>query len=164
MSVKKVQQVRSDKWFKFLDLFVYAALAVVIVVLFIVFVFTKDTTPLKGINVYLNNEIIFVYSFKDDEYTINSPQNVEIISEDDSQLCIKIVSGKNYADYNDIVINKEEAWVNITAANCSTRKDCVYTPKITNSASLPITCNPHGLKILPFGYEKTVDGNLFQGA
>ena len=57
-----------------------------------------------------------------------------------------------HTDYNIIEINKSARSVRITESDCSNRKDCVYSPAITNSAGL-IVCSPHRLRILPADYE-----------
>jgi hypothetical protein len=157
VSLKKVEQVRSDKGFKIYDLIIYAAVILVIVALFLSFVVFRDTTKIDGISVYLKNELAFTYTFDGDEYNVVKSENIEIISNDSTELNIKILSDDD--GYNLLTINKIEGWADVTEANCSTRKDCVYMDRIEEK-SQGIFCTPHGLKILPYDYEEVDDGKI----
>jgi hypothetical protein len=148
--------VRSDKGFRIFDLIIYGAVAVLIVALFLAFVVFRDRSQIDGVSAYINNELVFTYTFEDDEYKIVKEDNVQIISDDDKELKVKFVIGDGY---NDMTINKYERSANVTDADCSARKDCVYMDSITEK-SKSIHCTPHGLKILPAGYEAVDDGYL----
>jgi hypothetical protein len=159
MSLKKIEQVREDKGFKIFDLIIYGVLAALILVLFIVFVFTADRQDLRGINVRVANDVVFTYSFEDNKYDVINAKLVEIVSESDDELNIRVLFDND--GYNDITINKKDVWVQVTAANCSYRKDCVYTSAITDDSSM-IVCAPRGLFIVPYNYTVTPDGIITQ--
>ena len=154
MSLKKVGEVKADKGFKIWDLIIYGAVILLAAVLFIVVFTTRDTSPLKGIKIYVGNEVVFDYSFEEGAYT--SSKYAEILSETEEELTVKIITEGN--GYNTVVIEKGGA-ANVTEANCRT-KDCVYTAKIVNNSGA-IYCWTHGLKILPYGYDSD-NGNLWQ--
>jgi hypothetical protein len=157
MSLKKIEQVREDKGFKIFDLIIYGVLAALIIVLFIVFVFTVDKNDLRGVNVRISNDVVFTYSFENNKYDVINSQIVEVVSESDDELVIRLNFDND--GYNDITINKAEVWVKVTAANCSMRKDCVYTSAISNDSSM-IVCAPRGLFIVPYNYTIRPDGTF----
>ena len=153
MSLKKIEQVKADKGFKLSDLFVYAAIVTLVVVLFIVIFATRDDSPLKGIRIYVKNEIVYEYDFGDGQRMLNG-NYTEVISNDEKTVVLKINTGGN--DYNIVHIDKEGS-VKVTEANCG-KNDCVYTPELKNSGGV-IYCSPHRMKIVPFDYALD-DGNI----
>ena len=70
MSLKKVKQVRGDRGFRIWDLAVYAALAVIIIALFIAFVFTADSSPITSVSIVSGfgseQHTICTYNFQTD--------------------------------------------------------------------------------------------------
>lgn len=152
MSLKKVGEVKADKGFKIWDLVIYGVIILLTAALFIVVFLTRDDSPLKGIKIYVGNEVVFDYNFEEGKYT--SSESAEVISETEEELTVKITTGGN--GYNTVMIKKEGS-VKVTEANCRT-KDCVYTAEIENNGGA-IYCRSHGLKIIPYGYDSD-DGNL----
>lgn len=156
MSLKKVEQVKKDRFFKIWDVLIYGIIAAAVVALFIAVTLTSDKSTLTAIDVYYNNAMAFSYDFETDEYKINLPQNIKV--ERDGAQALEIVfctdGGSLYEprDYNVIVIDKAERTVSVTDSDCSNRADCVYTPALKNNSSL-IVCSPHHLRILPSDYE-----------
>ena len=63
MSLSRVEQVKKRKPFALWDLVVYGALAALIVILFAVFVFTADKTPLTGVKIEREGSILYTYTF-----------------------------------------------------------------------------------------------------
>ena len=66
MSLKKVEQVKVDKGFKIWDLLIYGLVAVIVAVLFIVVFVTRDESPLTGVRVFVQGEVVFEYEFDGD--------------------------------------------------------------------------------------------------
>lgn len=146
MSLKKIEEVKADRGFKLWDLIIYGGIILLAAVLFFVVFFTRDSRPLKGIKIYVGNEIVFDYNFEESKYV--SGDSAEILSDSEDELTVKIFT--EGSGYNIVKIEKNGA-VDVTEANCRT-KDCVYTAKITDSGGA-IYCRSHGLKILPYGYD-----------
>lgn len=158
MSLKKVQQVKKDKLFRLWDIPVYGVIVTLIVVLFVVFVFTADRSALSAIEVYYDNTLAFYYSFEQDEYTVYLSQNIAV-EEGESSLTVTFCTDsgnlQDPSDYNIIYIDKSATTVSVTQSDCSNRKDCVHTSAIKDSAG-SIACTPHRLVIVPSDY--TDDG------
>lgn len=145
MSLKKVREVKADKGFKKWDLIVYGVVILLVAALFIVTLFTRDTRELIGIRVYVYNDVVFEYDFKENKYTLTD--SAEILTEDENSLTVKITNKK---DYNVVAVDKKGG-ARVIEANCHT-KDCVYTAEIVNNGGA-IFCLSHGLKVLPYGYD-----------
>ncbi len=151
MSLKKIEQVKTAKWFKIWDLLVYGLLVGTIAVLFIVLAFHGKGSKLEGITVSYKGEQVLTYSFTEGKYEIAKAENIEVEEDGEDELILTFYTdGK--AGYNRIVIDKKEKSVKVTASDCSTHKDCVYTPALSGSRSAPILCTPHALTIAPLTY------------
>ncbi len=145
MSLKRVEQVKKDKGFRLWDLIIYGLLAVLIVVLFCVFVFPKDKSRIDTISIvrgFANEaETVFSYSFLTDTYEVVNEQAITV--EEDTATQLKVVfHGSHEGDYNVIVIDKQNYTVDVTEANCPAL-DCVHSPVIKDNSSLPIICSTH---------------------
>lgn len=151
MSLKKVEQVKTDKWFKIWDILVYGLIIGVIVALFIVFAFVGKGEKPNGITVSYKGEKVFSYNFDKGEYEIAKADYIEVKEDGEERLFLTFYTdGKS--GYNDIEINKRNKSVKVTASNCSTHRDCVHTPALSGSRSVPILCTPHALSIAPLTY------------
>ncbi|MCD7729215.1 MAG: NusG domain II-containing protein [Clostridia bacterium] len=149
MSLKKIEQIKTNKFFRVWDLVIYAVIAVVIVVLFLSVFLSSDSSPLSGIEVYYDNEIIFTYLFESDSYDIISESNISVEEGEDVLTVYFTTDGGD--GHNTIVIDKSAVTVTVTEADCSNRKDCVYTAAIKDNGGV-IACTPHKLKIMPMDY------------
>ena len=153
MSLKKVQQVRSDKGFKIWDIVVYIALAALIIALFIAFVFTRDSSPITSIEITYgfgeNAQTVCAYNFITDTLAVSSAEHITVNyqTDDGIELCF---FGSDSGEYNIIYIDKTNVSVCVTKANCPAQ-DCVYTAAITNKSSLPIICSTHQM-VITTGY------------
>ena len=148
MSLKKIEQVKNTKWFKPWDLLVYGLLAAIIVALILVFALSGKDGELDGITISYRGEKIFNYYFSQDAYEVLSADNIEVKEEDDGLIeLIFYTDGRG--GFNNITIDKKGRSVKVTASNCSTHKDCVYTQALSSSRSVPILCTPHALSIAP---------------
>ncbi len=146
MSIKKVKQVKESKWFKLWDLTVYGVLAVLILALFAAFVFTKDKSPLISVKISYDNVTVFTYDFDSDSYAVLDGDHIEIVANTASSLKLKFY-GEDKGHFNSITIDKGDCTVNVTDANCSASRDCVYSPEIKDKSSLPIICVIHKMVI-----------------
>ena len=153
MSLKKVDEVKADKGFKIWDLVIYGAIAALVVALFIALFETRDSSPLKGIQISVKGEVVYEYDFEKGE--VSRADCVQTQSEEGSLITLRVEAG---GGYNIIEVNKN-GWVRVTDADCSS-KDCVYTPKITDSGGI-IYCHPHALRIIPYDYDID-NGTLIQ--
>ena len=150
MSLKKVDAVKADKGFKIFDLIIYGGVIALAVILFAVLFVTKSDAPLNGFRIYVNNTVVYEYSFDDGEKF--RAENVQTV-EDGEKLIISIST--DGGGYNNVEIGKD-GYVRMANANCG-KKDCVYTPELSKSGI--IYCPPHALKIVPFSLNED-DGNI----
>ena len=154
MSLKKVNQVKKDRFFKIWDILIYGIVAVVIVALFLAVTLTQDTGALTGINIYYQDALAFTYDFDEDEYDIRLKNNIRVEAENSDHItlifCENGGSFDGPTDYNIIEIDKRERTVQVTDADCSNR-GCVYSQPL-GETSRPIMCPTHNLRIEPSGY------------
>ena len=155
MSLKKVEQVKKDRFFRIWDILVYGVIIVVVVALFLAVTLTADKSSLTAISAYYDNGVAFSYDFEKGELNIAMPDNVKVEDNGENTLTIIFCTNGGSLDkpesYNTIVIDKAERTVSVTESDCSNRKDCVHTPALKDSSSL-IVCSPHHLRILPDDY------------
>lgn len=148
MSLKKIEQVKIGKWFKIWDLLVYGLLAGSIVALILVFAFAGKGGELDGVSISYKGERVATYSFTDNKLDILNSDYIEITEErEESILLTFYTEGKK--GFNTIEINTKDKSVKVTASNCSTHKDCVYSSPVKGTRSVPILCAPHALSIAP---------------
>lgn len=160
MSLKKVQQVRSDRGFKIWDIVIYAVLAVLIIALFIAFVFTRDSSPITSIEITYgfgeSTQTVCTYNFITDTLSVNNAEHISVSYENDDGIEIYFY-GADSGEYNVIYVDKVNVSVSVTEANCPAL-DCVYTAAITKTSSLPIICSTHRM-IITTGY---VSGSVIE--
>lgn len=153
MSLKKIVQVKADKWFRLRDMFVYGVILAVVALLLAV-VLTREKSALQGIRILIDNEIVFEYDFTAQKYEIVKEECIEIVSDGEETLLLTVWTGDGA--YNDVTVYKSGS-VTVTGANCP-GKDCVNMPAIQDSSGW-ISCWTHRLWIIPYGYDAD-DGNL----
>lgn len=144
MSLKKIEQVKSDRGFKIADLFVYGAVLLVVVALFIAVFLVRDDSPLTGIRIYIANEAVYEYDFSEGQLSCDETR---VSVEEQAGKLILTVSANGY---NVIEIDKSGK-VKVTSADCG-KRDCVYTPELKDKSGI-IYCSPHRLKIVPYDYD-----------
>lgn len=155
MSLKKVGEAKKDRGFKIWDLLVYGIVVVIIAVMFIVVFAAKDTSPLQGVCIYIDNSPVFEYDFINGDYSILDDGCVEIISDDSDKLTANFhFKGEGF---NTVEIDKVSVSVTVTDADCGS-KDCTYMRDIVDNSGI-IYCSPHRLKIIPVGYDPD-DGTI----
>lgn len=160
MAIKKIEQIKKGKWFRIWDLVAYGVIVAVTVALFLGIFLSRDKSPASGIKISYNGVPVFTYDYSSDKYEI-SAENVEIVS-DDSQKLTFVFYTQGKRGYNRIVIDKEEKSVKVVDADCSTHKDCVYTPALKDNSSI-ISCPPHSMLIEPLVRTMDDDGNIIIG-
>ena len=141
MSLKKIEQVKKDKGFKWPDIIIYAAVLALVVVLFIVIFTTRNDNPLTGVRIYVNAEVVFEYRFGENP---TYSANVEV-EEDEAGLTVTISDGDGL---NVVYIDKVKKSAKMISANCSGRQ-CMYFPDMNDNSKF-IYCNPHRLRVEPY--------------
>lgn len=145
MSLKKIEQVKADKGFKIADLFIYGAVLVLVVALFIAVFLIRDNSPLTGIRIYVANRVVYEYDFSEGQ--ISCDYACVQVEEGAGKLTLTISAN---GGYNSVEIDKSGK-VKVTSADCG-KRDCVYTPALSDKSGI-IYCSPHQLKIVPYDYD-----------
>ena len=126
MSLKKVRQVKKDRFFKLWDILIYGLIAAVVAALFIAAAFTADNSALQSVEVRYNNALAFFYDFSADEYEISLPQNIAVEENEDGLTVTFCTDGGSLTeprDYNIIFIDK-------SARTVSDRKRLLSSPRL----------------------------------
>lgn len=137
------ETLKSSKPFKLWDLAVYAAVAVIICVLFVSFCAVGKSKP-ENIEVRQNGVLLMSCDF-DGNAQIFAPALIEQSADGDS-ISFKIYTDENRSGYNVLTVSVNERSARVTDSDCSARKDCVHTRAITISGAV-IICAPHALEI-----------------
>ncbi len=161
MSLKKVRQVKQGKWFRVWDLIIYGAVIALLIALFLAVFLTRDKTPANGVRLYYKGEAVCEYDYKTDKLNIIKADNIQV-EENGEELLHFTFYTDGKSGFNKVEINKKEKSVTVIDADCSLRKDCVYSPAITNNSSY-ISCPPHNFTIEPITRAYTDDGDIIVG-
>lgn len=154
MSLKKIEQIKEGKWFRIWDLIAFGVILITAVALILAFTLGGDKSALSGFEINYRGETVFTYEFGGDMRILD---NERVKVEDGDGGFTVYFTTDDGKGYNTIWVNTKNKTVDVTDSNCSMRKDCVYTAKMTNNSS-QIYCLPHDLTILPL---KIVDdGNI----
>ena len=150
-----VQNAKKDKPFKTLDVMVYLAVVLLILVLFYVFILDVDDTQLQLVNVIDDDtgETLFVYNVTRGEYSVNANNangwtiQVEQTSSGVEVTFTRVIAGEER--FNVVSITRgRNPYVKMTNSICGFHKDCVRNfPAITRSGGA-IVCSPNRLKIV----------------
>lgn len=146
MSLKKVTQVKKDKGFKIFDLIIYGAIIALVAVLFIVWFTVSDRTPLGGVRVSVEGQVVFEYDFQKDEYEVLS--DCVTVEESGDKLTVTVIP---HAGERNVIVIDKKGTVTVTEADCY-GKDCKYMPDIKDNSGI-IYCSPHKLRIEPLYFE-----------
>ncbi len=155
MAKSKLQEVKRASWFKGWDLLIYALVLVFLLALFLAFVILPEKAALTGVEILLKNERVFSCDFE--EGTFEALADCVTVEREGEALTVTVTTEEGY---NVVVIDLENRTADMTDADCSWSRDCVHMATITDTASAPISCVPHGLVVLPLGGELTSDGTL----
>lgn len=151
MSLSKIGQLKKSKAFTKWDLIVYTAVVLIVVLLFGIFVFGKNSAALNGIEIVYDNQTIFTYTFEEDNYEINREYIEKVsVENDQDKLTVTVYSDADKSHYNIVVIEKSGS-AYMQNADCSYHKDCVGMSPIVDNRGI-IVCLPHKLTVLPLNY------------
>lgn len=151
MSLKKIEQIKEAKWFTLWDLIAFGAVIIISVALIIAFTVGRDKTALEGFYLSYGGVRAFTYDFGEGEADVILTDNIEMGEIEDGCFTVRFYTdGKK--GFNDVFVDTVKRTVEVTASNCSTHKDCVYTPKLQYNSSTPIICTPHALSICPLKF------------
>ncbi len=147
MAIGKIEQVKKGKFFRIWDLVAYGVILLLTVALFLAVFLTRDDSPANGIKISYKGEKVFVYDYDSDRYEVLSKDNIRVDSDDGEYLFVTFFTdGKT--GFNSIKFDKAARAVTVTGADCSSHKDCVYTPAVKDASSV-ISCPPHAMLIEP---------------
>lgn len=137
----KLEQARTAPLFRLGDIIVYAAIAVLVIVLFLAIGLKPSAGRLERIEVLRDSAVIFSYDFLTDTYT--SSDGIDVTGTDKGYR-VTVLTGEE--GYNVFEIDKSGS-VKMVEANCSKHKECVnYMPAIKDADGV-ILCAPHHLTI-----------------
>lgn len=147
MSLKKIEDLKSDKAFRWPDLIVYGVIALIIAAIFLSVFLTRNRDSFQGIRAYVAGRAVFEYDFESGKASVLSAAEGEVEVIDGSPLKVRI----NVDDgYNIFEIDADKRSVKMVEADC-VKRDCIYTPAITDNNGI-IYCSPHGVRIEPFDF------------
>lgn len=155
MSLKKVEQAKADRGFKKLDILVYALIAVIISSIFLSLFLTRDTDPLKGVEVYVKREAVFRCTFDNGKCEYDVLSDGVTVEESGILLLVRVETD---GEFNLIRIDPISPSVSIIEADCR-GQDCTTLPPITDNNSM-LYCSPHGLVVQPYNYLPDDDGYI----
>lgn len=148
----RIEEIKKRKPFALWDLLVYGILLVVILILFAVFVFGGGGEKANGIEVTVDGETIYTYTFGEGGASAEGwSSRIEERVEDET-VFVKIFFGEEKQEYNEIKIDPANRTAVMNDANCSRGKDCMLM-QISDESGV-IICLPHKLKICALGGEK----------
>ncbi len=152
MNLDKIKQVKTQKFFKKADVIIYIALVCLIVSLFWVFVFGKQTSSLQKVQfLYKENSketCIFEYDFIKKSYIIDDQwkDKVTVVTDSDGMTVNVLTLNGEFNSVKILDLGK----VYVIDADCSFHKDCTKFTPITKG-NQAIICVPHSLTILGVG-------------
>lgn len=152
---QNIQNAKKDKFFKPIDVMVYLAVALVIVILFSVF-FGSDNGTNQKINVVTivdlqNNQTLFVYNLQRNEYEITQDTSWQIdVTQTENGIVVLL---ENTLDdeqrFNQLTITRGQTpTVKMTDSLCGFHQDCVRNFGKLTTASQTIVCSPNYLKVV----------------
>ena len=154
MSLKKIEQIKQqDKGFKLFDILIYAAVILIVAVLFIALFTTRDTSSLTGVQISVKAQVVFEYQFGD-ENPLTCAEGVEWNRDGEGITITVDIDG----DKNIIYLNTAKKTAKMIEANCRT-KQCTKFPTMTKNSDF-IYCSPHGLNVQPL--KKDLDDPIFK--
>ena len=137
---------KNKKLFRWEDVFVYTFTLLIIFSLFLAFVILPSTQKSKGFKIMVDGKEVATYLY-DGELSIKDNHYNDLIVANGNYLTIYLDQSKTH--FNKIEIDKKQCTARVVDANCSTSKDCTYTPSLKGNSA--IVCVPHKLKIVAMG-------------
>ena len=148
MSYQRVEQVKKRPPFALWDLLIYGILAVAVVLLFVVFVFTADKSAIEGVQILFQDEVAYTYSFEEGGTATQGYESRFALTEEDGKIVLIAYADDTREHFNRIEIDETEKSVKVTDSNCSRHRDCVFMDEIKTKSGV-IICVPHAMKVVP---------------
>ncbi len=135
-------EIQKRKIFEKRDIFIYLALLVLLLSLFLAFVvFRKEDS--QGFSVTVDGKTILTHIYGQDFSVDESYKELIEIEDNDQSVFIKI----NFENgFNLLLVNEKEKTVKMNDSDCPS-KNCTYMQAISSSGT--IYCAPRKLKISP---------------
>lgn len=148
-ALDNVDSIREGKLFKKSDIIVYCSLLAVIVVLFVVFVFTANSQPYTTVDITstISNQIIVHIDRATREITIAQelPEGIVIQqSTADNNIIITITQGERY----NVITIYSDGTVKVTDSICGLHRECVNNFPAINNVGDAIICSPNAISIV----------------
>ncbi|MBQ9734608.1 MAG: hypothetical protein IJV95_01995 [Clostridia bacterium] len=146
MKTKDYISLKKAKPFEFNDLFIYLAVAITVVALFLAFVIFPDGNKNDGFCVYKGKTQVLTFYYDGKLLDVNEQF---FIQQDDVKngIYLTVYHTQDKNSYNKLYIDLIAKSVVMVDSTCSNSKDCTHSPAIKNSGA--IYCAPHDLKIVP---------------
>ena len=138
---------KNQKLFNWGDVFVYAFTLLIILSLFLAFVILPSTQKSKGFKVMVDGKEVATYLYDGELSIVDSAYQDLIVLGEDNTITVYLDQSKTH--FNKIQIDQKQRTAKVIDANCSTSKDCTYTPWLKGNSA--IVCVPHKLKIVSIG-------------
>lgn len=152
---QNIQNAQKDKFFKPVDVMVYLAVALVIVILFSVF-FDSDSRANQKINVVTivdlqNNQTLFAYNLQRNEYEIAEDTSWQItVTQTENGIVVRLentIDGETR--FNELTITRGTTpTAKMTDSLCGYHQDCVRNFGKMTMPSQSIVCSPNYLKVV----------------
>lgn len=143
--MNRISEIRSRKIFSAWDLFFYAALALLTVLLLLAVFLPKKGEEFAGIEILIGGETAYVYRFGEGGNVQKGYESAVREETEDGRVTVTVLTEQGF---NAIVIDETARSVFMRDSDCSFRRDCTRMKQIS-SASGAIVCLPHDLKVLP---------------
>ena len=154
-TTSNVANAKKDKPFKPLDVMAYIGVALVILVLFYVFVLDTDTAQLQTVTVIdiETGETLIMYNVTRNEYTINSDNvngwQVEVVTVNDGVevTLSRQIDGEEH--FNTLHVTRGlTPSVEMVNSLCGFHQDCVRNFRAITRSGGSIVCSPNSLKVI----------------
>lgn len=152
---QNIKNAKKDKFFKPVDVMVYLAVALVIVILFSVF-FDSDSSANQKINVVTivdlqNNQTLFAYNLQRNEYEIAEDTSWQItVTQTENGIVVRLentIDGETR--FNELTITRGATpTAKMTDSLCGYHQDCVRNFGKMTMPSQSIVCSPNYLKVV----------------
>lgn len=150
--------VKNLKSFCFYDIIVYAITLLSIFFLFLFFVILPKENSVEGFLVTVDGQRVVHYDLNTKIITTDVVDGVLVDIDTVENGYIITVSFES-EHYNKIFFNISDNSAKVIESNCSSSKDCTFSPAITSNGT--IYCAPHRLKVLPItadGFSEPITG------
>ena len=149
-----VINAKKDKPFKALDVMLYLAVALVIMVLFYVFILDTESTPIRAVTVVDDEtgEVLFVYNVTRDQFVVNDDNTngwvIEVNTDDGIAVTLtREIGGEVH--FNTLKITRgANPSVKMIDSRCGFHQDCVRNFSAVTRSGGAIVCSPNHLKII----------------